>query len=298
MKKTISKFLSMIMIAAMIVTVSAGFSKAEGVSAAEGITVYVTISVEGDLVLKQKSVEVTDINDDGALTLTDAFVCAHAKYYTGDNTDSGFAYGTGDWGTYVTKLWGNESGNFSYYVNDISSMGLDDKVAGGDYINAFVFIDGVAYSDKYTFFNSHKIGVRNGASKTVKLSYAGFDENWATVVSPLTNARIVINEKLTDYITNAKGKVTLEFDKAGSYFVSAVSQDGSIIVPPSCLIFVQPKNGDTITVKDIDYTVTKLGTVKTGKKGRVTFSKSANEGKTAPKTVDFAGVTYKVKVVD
>ena len=70
------------------------------------------------------------------------------------------------------------------------------------------------------------------------------------------------------------------------------------IVPPTLLIFVQPEKGDVIEVKNKKYTVTKLGTVKTGKKGKVTFSKSANEGKEAPKTIDYAGVTYKVKVVD
>ena len=308
MKKTISKFLSMIMIAAMIVTVATGFSGNVGTYAAETetpvlvatasqseITVYVSISDKGDLVLKQKSVEVTDTDADGALTISDALYCAHEKYYKG-GAEAGYAASIGQYGLGVDKLWGDTSYNFGYYHNDLSAYGADEVIADGDYINAWIYIDGETYSDKYTFFNSHKIGVRNGASKKVKLSYAAFDENWNPVVYPLTNTRLVINEKDTDYITDEKGKVTLEFEKAGSYFVSAVNSNDTI-VPPTCLIFVQPKKGDTITVKNIDYTVTKLGTVKTGKKGRVTFSKSANEGKTAPKTVDFAGVTYKVQVV-
>ena len=93
------------------------------------------------------------------------------------------------------------------------------------------------------------------------------------------------------------GKFKFSANQSGSYFLSAFSEDATI-VPPSLIVYVQPEKGEVIEVKNKKYTVTKLGTVKTGKKGKVTFSKSANNGKDAPKTVEYAGVTYKVKVVD
>jgi ABC-type lipoprotein export system ATPase subunit len=72
----------------------------------------------------------------------------------------------------------------------------------------------------------------------------------------------------------------------------------NIILAPACVVFVQPLKGETIEVKDKKYTVVKNGKVSTGKKGKVTYSKSANKDKKAPKTIEYAGVTYKVKVVD
>ena len=299
MKIRLSKFLSMILIAALIMTGFTGFSGSVRVSAAEEIKVYVTISDKGKLVLKQKTVEVSDVDGDGALTIADALTCAHEKYYDGDSTAAGFAYSEkeGYDGYSIDVLWGDDSGAFMYYLNDGMAWSLADPINDGDYINAFVFQDQAYWSDAYTFFNSHKIGVKNGGTKKVTLSYYTYDENWNIIPTPLANAKIIINEKETEYVTNKKGKVTLKFDKAGSYFISAVSDDVTI-VPPSCLIFVQPKKGDTIEVKNVNYTVTKLGKVSTGKKGKVTFSKSANGGKTSPKTIEYAGVTYKVKVVD
>ena len=298
--KKLSKFLSMILIAALIMTGFTGFSGSKKVSAAEGVNVYVSISDRGDLVLKQKSVEVTDVDADGALTISDALYCAHEKYYKG-GAEAGYEcyYNEAYMSLSLSKLWGYDEGtSFDYYVNDQMSMGLSDPISEGDYLNAFVYVDQPGYSDKYSFFNAHKIGVKNGASKKIALYvYDGYDENWMPIKKAMKNAKIIINEKETDYVTGKKGKVTLNLEKSGSYFISAVSDDVTL-VPPTCLVFVQPAKGEIIEVKDKKYTVTKLGKVSTGKKGKVTFSKSANGDKEAPKTIEYAGVTYKVKVVD
>lgn len=304
MKKRLSKFLSMIMIAALIVTGFTGFAGNVGAYAAEGDTplliatapqleakVYVSISNKGDLVVRQQSVDVVDTDDDGALTVSDALYCAHEKYYKG-GAEEGYAASIGQYGLGIDKLWGDTSYNFGYYVNDVMSMGAGDAIKDGDYVNAYIYKDGVGYSDKYTFFNTHKIGLKTNASKTFKLSYAGY-----TVTAPLKYAVIMINGEHTEIGTGKKGKFKLNFNQSGSYFISADHEEETI-VPPTLIVFVQPEKGEVIEVKDKKYTVTKLGTVKTGKKGKVTFSKSANEGKEAPKTVDYAGVTYKVKVVD
>lgn len=309
MKKRLSKFLSMIMIAALIVTGFTGFAGGSKAYAAEGDTplliatapaleakVYVSISNKGDLVVRQQSVDVMDTDDDGALTISDALYCAHEKYYKG-GAEEGYGAAVGQWGLGLTKLWGDESGNFGYYVNDVSSMGAGDPIKDGDYLNAYIYKDGTGFSDKYTFFNTRKIGLKTNAAKTFKLSYAGFDENWAPVTAPLKHAVIMINGNHTEIGTNKKGRFKLQFNQSGSYLISADHEEETI-VPPTLIVFVQPEKGEVIEVKNKKYTVTKLGTVKTGKKGKVTFSKSANEGKEAPKTVDYAGVTYKVKVVD
>ena len=318
MKKKLAKFMSMIMIAALIVTGFTGFTGNTKAYAAEGdtplliataeapseATVYVTISNKGDLVVRQQSVTVMDIDDDGALTVSDALYCAHEKYYKGGAAE-GYGAEVGQWGLGVTKLWGDTSGNFGYYVNDIMSMGAGDPINDGDYLNAWVyskfsydFETGETDADAYSFFNTRKLGIKIGQKKTIRLYYvSGFDASYAQINSPLKNAVITIGGEPTEYGTSKKGGFKFSATKSGSYFISAFSEDVTI-VPPTLLIFVQPEKGEVIEVKNKKYTVTKLGTVKTGKKGKVTFSKSANEGKEAPKTVEYAGVTYKVKVVD
>ena len=110
MKKRLSKFLSMIMIAALIVTGFTGFAGNVGAYAAEGDTplliatapqleakVYVSISNKGDLVVRQQSVDVVDTDDDGVLTVSDALYCAHEKYYKG-GAEEGYAASIGQYG--------------------------------------------------------------------------------------------------------------------------------------------------------------------------------------------------------
>jgi len=317
--KKLSKFLSMILIAAMIVTGFSGFSGNTKVFAAEEdtplliataaapeeITVYVSVSLKGDLVVRQQSVTVTDIDADGAFTINDALYCTHEKYYKGGAAE-GFAADEGQWGLYITKLWGDTSGNFGFYVNNTMAMGLADPVSDKDYLTAWVYKeyiynpeDGTTVSDNYTAFNKNVISLKKGEAKKLTLNYYEFDENWALVPKPYKNAVITIGGQPTEINTGKKGKFTLQFNKSGSYFISAVSEsDDFVIVPPTMVVFVQPDKGEVIKVKKNKYTVTKLGNAKKDKKGKVTFSLGENNGRKAPKKIEYAGVTYKVTVVD
>ena len=74
--------------------------------------VFMTVA-NGELLLAQEPVEVTDYNSDGKLTLDDAFYAAHEQYYEG-GAAAGYAASGGAW---LTKLWGiANGGNFGYYV--------------------------------------------------------------------------------------------------------------------------------------------------------------------------------------
>ena len=297
--KKLSKFLSMILIAAMIVTGFTGLTGNKKVSAAEdSIKVYVTIADDiGVQVVKQKTVEVTDIDEDGALTILDALYCAHEKYYKG-GAEEGFGYiNDPDYGPSMTKLWGVENGgSYGYLVNDAFAWNLADPVKENDYINAYCYVDLETYSDAYTFFNKRVKSVKVGSVAKLKLSYIAWTDN-GSVALPLEGAVVLVNENDLGLVTSKKGYVKFIAVKSGSYYVSAIDSYKTI-VRPGCIVFVQPAKGEVIEVKDKKYTVTKNGKVSTGKKGKVTFSKSANEGKDTPKTIEYAGVTYKVKVVD
>lgn len=201
-------------------------------------TATVTIINKGEFVLKNYEVVVSSEN----FNIDDALKAAHDAKYEG-GADKGYASATGDYGLYVTKLWGDTSGAFGYTVNNVMSSGLSDKVNAGDSVVAYIYTDATTYSDKYTYFNVSSANVKAGDELTLTLSSLGYDENWNTVVSPLAGATITVDGEKTEYKTDANGKVTLSLKGGKTYTVSASSDE--TIVPPLCLATVQ-KSGSSV----------------------------------------------------
>ena len=300
MKKRFLKFMSTILIAAMIVAGYTGVADNQGVFAAEkSVKIYATISDEnGEIAVKQKSVMVTDVDEDGAFTIYDALYCTHEKYYKG-GAEAGFAAENSDWGLSLTKLWGAENGgSYGYYLNDQYVMtGLSEPVKEGDFVSAFVYTDLTTWSDAFTYFNKRVYGLNKGKSLKLELSYYALDyTTYDLTATPLSNARILVNGEPTEAITNANGVTYINFEKSGSYFISA-THPGMTIVAPSAVVFVKPQIGEVIKVDGSKYTVTKKGSV-SGKKGKVTISKASAGSKKIPSKIDYAGIVFKVKVVD
>ena len=93
------KFLSITIALLMIFAISAP------VFAASDTTVFVTIcDNNGKIALAQEAVKVTDADNDGALTVTDALFCAHEAKYTG-GAAAGYATTLTAYGISMTKLW-------------------------------------------------------------------------------------------------------------------------------------------------------------------------------------------------
>lgn len=243
----------------------------------DGVTVNMTVSAAGELVLVNQPVAVTDVDGDGALTVRDALTIAHDTYYEapsdedgakpeesdtsgdaqtpgdgedaetpedGENAekDNGFVVsGEG----FITKLWGVENGgSYGYYVNHVAATSITDPVADGDYLAAYTFADLEAWSDLYTYFESVKAACEPGSELALKLSGAGYDEEWNPVVKAVAGAKILVNGEETELVTDENGAVTVKFDEAGTYTVSAVSEEGTI-VPPVCVVTVaKSDNGD------------------------------------------------------
>ena len=212
----------------------------------ETTTVYVTIS-NGSLMLSQESITVTDIDNDGVLTINDALYLAHEKKYDG-GVAAGYASAKGQYGLALTKLWGVENGgSYGYYVNNVLAMGLTDTVKSGDYINAFVYTDTSMYSDTYCFFDVNNISVNEGKELTLTLSAAGFDKNWAPIVIPVADATILIDGAESSFKTDVNGKVTIKIDNAKHSYIISAKSDDSILVSPVCvasIIETTPQTGD------------------------------------------------------
>ncbi len=219
MKKIIPLFLAFIAIAALTLTAVA--------EEPASISVTVTIADAGELVLAATPVTVTDIDGDGSLTVNDALICAHTVHYK-DGTD-GFKSQGGDYGLYITTLWGNTNGgSYGFYLNDAMCMSLTDAVKQGDSLYAYSYKDLTAWSDAYCYFVAE-----NGENEvTLTLKSYGYDENWNTVSLNIAGAAITVDGEQTEYVTDENGKVTIPFGtEAGRHVISATSQD-KVLVPP------------------------------------------------------------------
>ncbi|MBR5666527.1 MAG: hypothetical protein IKW95_02445 [Lachnospiraceae bacterium] len=234
MKKFLMVVLSCVMLALM-----------SGVALADDTEVTVSIA-NGDAVLVQKPVTVTDTDGDGALTIADALYCAHEAYFTG-GAAAGFACSMGTYGLQLDKLWGVDNGTgYGYYVNNAAAMGLGDPVKSGDFIYAFVYTDTVGWSDTYCFFDKNEITVKEGETITLTLMAAGYDENWAPITKPLAGAVITANGVKTPFVTDENGTVSAAIPLTGSAVVSAVV-DGVALVPPTCIVTIEAKEEVTPT---------------------------------------------------
>lgn len=217
-------------VSAMAVSAAAEDTDAKGTSAG----VYVTIhNKDGDIALANTYLDVSDTDGDGELTLVDALYTAHEQFYEG-GAEAGFAVAETDLGTSLAKLWGTENGgSYGYYVNNVSSWSMKDPIKDGDLVSAFVYTDTAYFSDAYSFFDKSfgEINADKGETIDLTLSYIGYDADWNTVVLPLEGAHIVLNGQETDFVTDADGKVTVDFMTGGDYIVSAVSDKVNLVSP-------------------------------------------------------------------
>ncbi|MCQ4774120.1 leucine-rich repeat protein [Lacrimispora saccharolytica] len=200
--------------------------------------IYVTISVKGQFAkskdgstMAQKAVTVQDLNKDGMLSVDEALMAAHKAYYDGDVTNG---YGTEEsqYGTMLTKLWGDESGSFGYWKNDTSCMSLDDEVKENDNLVAFVYKSG--YLDAYTKFNLKEYSVEAEDPFTVQLEKAGYDESGNTIFSDYDGAVLTAYDsefgELPEDTYSIDG-YQVTFKNAGEYYLVASGTEEVVLVP-------------------------------------------------------------------
>ena len=197
--------------------------------------VYVTISFKGELVAAQIPVTIHDYDADSAYTVNDALLGVHQMMYEG-GANAGYGYYSGDYGLSMSKLWGDESGAYGYYLNNASCQSLADPIKHGDQINAFVYASD-DWSDVYTYFDVSTKTVELGQEITLTLMAAGYDENWNPISYPVEGATLIFAGNKTGFVTDAEGKVTICPDTDGLHVYSA-THESMTLVPPVCSINV------------------------------------------------------------
>ncbi|MEA4823436.1 MAG: S-layer homology domain-containing protein [Clostridiaceae bacterium] len=206
-------------------------------AADDAIRVNVTISAAGKLILASKSIDVTDADGDGVLTICDALAAAHDDSFEG-GAKAGFATETTEYGLGITKLWGVENGgSYGYYVNNTSAFSLSDPIKADDDIYAFSYADLTGWSDAYTYFDLSTAYLQQNAELTLTLNKLGFDADWKVVTAPLAGATLTVDGQETDMKTDKDGHAILTFAEVGNHVVSAVFADATI-VPPVCVAVV------------------------------------------------------------
>lgn len=215
------------------------------------INAYVTLYNAGTAAMQQTKVQATDLNNDNKINIDEVLVAAHKDL----NRESDYASATAAWGLSITKLLGDASGNFGYYVNDVASKSLDDEVKAGDYLTAYVYVDGTYWSDTYTYFDIRTANAVLGTDVILSVSNIGYvvalDDNGNPIIDEETGyekyvpapvatvgATITVNGEATDVVTDADGVAKISFDKAGTYIVSATSTTLTL-VPPVCVVTVK-----------------------------------------------------------
>ena len=226
------KFLSLILALVMTSGVMP-VAIADETAPAEDALVYLTVSNQGVIakandgsIMANKEVVVSDINEDGKLTFDEALVAAHKTY----NSEDGYVARSG----YVAKLWSETTGNCLFFTNNVGlTTGVTvDEVKEGDFLVASVNQDNKYYADWYTFFDKKEVEVTANEEFTLnlkgRLGMAYKEEDFLDVA--LENIEIGIWEdgefkEIEGKKTDENGKVTLCFDKPGTYFVTA---DGTV----------------------------------------------------------------------
>ncbi|MBR2832528.1 MAG: S-layer homology domain-containing protein [Oscillospiraceae bacterium] len=199
---------------------------------AKPIDVFVSVSVKGELAVPIAAVTVKDLDVSGDFSVDEALIAAHEQLFEGGA--EGYA-STNGW---VTRFWGDDSGFFSFYVNDVGAWSSADEVQDGDYLYGYIYKDTETWSDTYSSFDGKRVITANHeVTFPLILNAAVYDMNAGTTVpQPLAGAVITVDGKETEFVTDAEGEVTVTVSGEDCVVISAKSADMNI-VPPVCVVY-------------------------------------------------------------
>lgn len=189
---------------------------------------YVNINISGTTHLAMAEVPLEDCNGVEGITIDDILLMAHALYAPN---------GTEDYASYdhrlISMLWSDQSGSFGYTVNAEFAWDLQDPVANGDVVDAFVYID-PQWTDQYSYFDHRLVSVDvNQSFELTLFRMAPYGADYKTELC--SGAEIYIDGEKTEYRTDAEGKVTIKLEKGGRHTIIAKTSSKPIIIPAVCI---------------------------------------------------------------
>jgi len=224
---------------------------------AADIKVTLTVNNRGTLaadkngdVMCNRSITVSDLDADGKLTYDEALQAAHSTCLTAD----GYATAQSAYGTSVTKLWGVDTYNCLFYLNDRlpQTTVTETEISAGDRLYASVNTDDTYYSDHFTKFDTTAKTVTENVTFDLTLTDGEGKALSGIAVGSWKDGAF---QPMDGIVTDASGKVSLTFAQAGTYYITAsgtvrdtVTTDWSTgataehdcpIMAPGCIITVK-----------------------------------------------------------
>lgn len=249
----------------------------------------------------------------GQVSVLDALLCAHEAVYGAAFTKDTMSSYFGGSSSFVSKIFGVDGG-ISYAVNDRLPVGPkydgyainEYALSEGDDVYFFIYASPY-WGDYLSYFDKKQLTVNAGEEITLKLSgymameqmgTPGKDTRPITTMENIEGAEIdLLNEKYEfgDFLglTDAEGKVKLKFDKAGTYYVSAIGESSTTfpITGPWCEITVnEAKPGES----DLSGMLVYNGTVANN---TTVILKNANDSYTTTNVFEWNKYEYDLGIV-
>ncbi len=210
---------------------------------ADDVNVTFTMSLAGQLATTKDGAFVAnlpvvakDLDENGTITYDEALVAAHTAYAPNGADD----YVGGSW---VKKLWGSTAGVGGFAKNNaLTDVVNKVTVVEGDNLYAYTFADAAGWSDTFAYFTASAASVSADEPLELTLMGISYDADYNLVVNPVAGAQLgcVTEEGFVPFEgskTAADGKVTVKFDRGGTYLITA-QVAGKIITAPVCVVDV------------------------------------------------------------
>ena len=205
----------------------------------------------------------------GQVSVLDALLCAHEAVYGAAFTKDTMSSYFGGSSSFVSKIFGVD-GSIGYAVNDRLPVGPkydgyainEYALSEGDDVYFFIYASS-DWGDYLSYFDKKQLTVNAGDEVTLTLSgymameqmsvLPGNDTRPITTMENIKGAEVDLLDEKYEFsdnlgLTDAEGKVKLKFDKAGTYYVSAIGESSKEfpITGPWCEITVnEAKPGDS-----------------------------------------------------
>ncbi len=214
------KFISVVLICTLLFCLAAC---GETTQAQKGPGAYVTITTADGVALASAYTQLVDNDKDGTITIEEVLLQAHKDH--APNKDTDFECIDSDYGRSMVRLWGDTSMSYGYYLNNNIAWSPTDPVAEDDYLCAFVYRDQSAWSDVYAWFDYNNLEVRENTFSLCLGGYTSYDTNMNPVQNPIAGAKIFIDGKESEFMTEADGSVKISGLSKGSHVISAASDE-------------------------------------------------------------------------
>ena len=177
----------------------------------------VAVSKDGITEMYKTKLSVGDVDCDGEVTLKDAFVKVHTEHH--ENGADGFVAEDSSYGPFITKLWGEQTSNVAYTVNDKTAFSLLTALAADDSILTYFYKDVENYSDVYTYIEGNE---RITAGIGTEFVLKGMSSSGDVIPSGAT-VTVVDSEgtEVSHTTVGSDGKFTVSIETAGEYTLQA-----------------------------------------------------------------------------